>query len=119
MDTSVEDLVSHLDDGDLSELRRRYQAGGLAFLQPTLGEPTYRELGARLDGNDRHGVWALLIDKGVVAAPAWWSQADERRRRRCRGLDRSPPAGDRPRLDRCCCWADAETTTKPSTPSVT
>jgi hypothetical protein len=81
MDTSVDELVSHLDDGDMSELRRRYRVGGLAFLQPKLGAPFYKELGARLDGGDRNSVYALLIDKGVVPAPSWWKDVQLQRRR--------------------------------------
>lgn len=84
MDSNVDEvheLVSLLEGGDLSGLRRRYRTGGLAFLLPTLGPVLYRELGARLDSGDRRGVWALFIDKGLVAAPAWWAEEEGRRRK--------------------------------------
>ncbi|MCC6437172.1 MAG: fasciclin domain-containing protein [Acidimicrobiales bacterium] len=84
MDSNVDELhelVSLLEGGDLSGLRRRYRTGGLAFLLPTLGPVLYRELGASLDSGDRRGVWALLIDKGLVATPAWLAEEEGRRRK--------------------------------------
>ncbi|MGE0728225.1 MAG: fasciclin domain-containing protein [Acidimicrobiia bacterium] len=84
MSTNVDELgelTSLLEGGDLGGLRRRYRTGGLAFLLPALGPVLYRELGARLDAGDRRGVWALLVDKGLVAAPAWLAEEDERRRK--------------------------------------
>lgn len=81
MDTTSDELVTLLEAGDLAELRRRYLTGRLAALQPVLGRPLYRELGARLDRNDTNGIWGLLIDGGIVAAPAWWGEEQARERR--------------------------------------
>lgn len=81
MDSSSDEVVALLEAGDLAGLRRRYWAGGLSHLSPALGGLLYKELGARLDRNDTNGVWALLIERGIVAAPAWWGEEDEKRRR--------------------------------------
>lgn len=81
MDTTSDELVTLLQAGDLAELRRRYLTGRLAALQPVLGRPLYRELGARLDRNDTNGIWGLLIDGGIVPAPAWWGEEQARERR--------------------------------------